>query len=295
MKTELISYRLIFEYVGWIFLLSWGLQIIAIGTTNGLNDPAMRWWLGTTMLSPSIVTFFYLYFNPNLKSELLWKPSLKLISTTFLSVLVPTLFSLIVVAIFESFLWGKSTWFEFSSTHVIISGGPFMLGLGSQSWIFFSFNLFITGFLFAFINGFVAAGEEIAWRGLLQGLLVERLGIWKGLVLLGFIWSMWHLPIQLFGYNYPENPVIGSLIISPVIMIGYSFFMGWLTVHSKSFIPAAMAHGAGNGIQEGIISQIDLYTPELNLYFIRLLTSLTIGLVFMYFLSRSKSKGINLK
>ncbi len=289
MTKESISWNTIVKYCGWMFLVSWSLQIIAIGTTNGLNDPAMRWWLGAAMLSPSIVTFFYLYFNPDLKAKLLWKPNLKLIISTFLSVLVPILFSLIVVAIFESFRWGKSAWFEFSTTHVIISGGPFMLGLGSQSWIMFSLNLFITGFLFAFINGFMAAGEEVAWRGLLQRLLVERLGLWKGLMLLGFIWSMWHLPIQLFGYNYPENPVIGSFIISPVIMIGYSFFMGWLTVYSKSFIPAAFAHGAGNGIQQGIISHIEISTPELYVYLIRLFTSITIGLIFMYFLTRKKS------
>ena len=203
------------------------------------------------------------------------------------------LFGLIVVAVFFSQQWGTSTWFAFSAEQVVISGGPFILGMGAQSWIIFALNLFITGFSFALINSFFAAGEELAWRGLLQGLLVERLGVWKGLMLLGFIWSMWHLPIQLFGYNYPENPVVGSLIISPVIMIGYSFFMGWLTVHSKSFIPAAMAHGAGNGIQQGIISQIEIATPELYVYLTRLFTSITIGFIFMYFLTKGKSKGIN--
>lgn len=290
MKTEFISYRLIFQYVGWIFLLSWGLQVLAISTTDGLDDPAMVWWLAATMLSPSIVTFLYLRFNPLLKSKLAWKPSLKLVSTTFISVLVPILFAFIVVAIFESLHWGTSKWFTFSSENITISGGPFLLGLGSQSWLIFLFNIFITGFFFALINSVMAAGEEIAWRGLLQGLLVERLGAWKGVLLLGFIWSMFHLPIQLFGYNYPENPILGSLIISPLILIGYSMFMGWITVYSKSFIPAAIAHGAGNGIQEGIISQIHLSTPELYLYLIRLLTSLLIGLIFMYLLTRNKPK-----
>jgi membrane protease YdiL (CAAX protease family) len=290
MKTESTPFQLILKYCAWLFLVSWGLQIVGIANTNGLEDPAMRWWLAAAMLSPSIVTIFYLYFNPILKSKLLWKPSLKLISATFLSVLVPILFALIVVVIFESFDWGTSKWFEFSRKHVSVSDGPFFLGLGSQSWLIFSLNIFTTGFVFALLNSFIAAGEEIAWRGLFQGLLIERFGVWKGILLLGFIWSMWHLPIQLFGYNYPENPVVGSFIISPLILIGYSMFMGWITVYSKSFIPAAIAHGAGNGIQEGIISQLDLSTPELYLYIIRLLTSLTIGLIFMYFLTRSKSK-----
>lgn len=290
MKPESVSFGLIINYCAWLFILSWGLQIMAIITTNGLDDPEMKWWLAVTMLSPGIVTFFYLFFNPSLKCKLQWKPSLRLISTMFFSVLVPIAFAFIVVIIFESFQWGTSRWFVFSIKNVIISGGPFLLGLGSQSWVLFSLNIFTTGFVFAVANSFLAAGEEIAWRGLLQGLLIERLGVWKGILLLGFLWSMWHLPIQIFGYNYPESPVAGSLIISPLILIGYSFFMGWLTIYSKSFIPAAIAHGAGNGIQEGIISQIDLVTPELYMYLIRLLTSLTIGLIFMYFIQRIKSK-----
>lgn len=289
MKTEIISWRLILWYCWWIFLLSWGLQLVAIQMTTGLDDPAMPWWLAATMLSPCIVTGFYLYFIPVLRSAFVWKLNRKVFSATILSVLVPILFGFIVVLIFESNHWGTSKWFEFSSKHVIISGGPFLLGLGSQSWLIFSINLFITGFFFALLNGFIAAGEEIAWRGILQGLLIERLGLWKGILLLGFVWSIWHLPIQLCGYNYPENPIFGSLIISPIIMIGSSFFMGWLTIHSRSFLPAAIAHGAGNGIQEGIISQITLATPELYLYLIRLLTSLSIGLIFMFFLTRNKT------
>ncbi|MBN8650594.1 MAG: CPBP family intramembrane metalloprotease [Cytophagales bacterium] len=295
MKTEIISWRLILGYCGWIFLLSWGLQLLAIQMTTGLNDPAMPWWLAATMVSPGIVTSFYLYFNPVLRSALVWKLNRKVISATLLSVLVPILFGFIVVLILESSHWGTSTWFEFSSKHAIISGGPFLLGLGGQSWPIFLINVFITGFFFALLNGFIAAGEEIAWRGMLQGLLIERLGLLKGILLLGFVWSMWHLPIQLHGYNYPENPIVGSLIISPIIMIGYSCFMGWLTIHSKSFIPAAIAHGVGNGIQEGLISQLTLATPELYLYLIRLLTSLSIGLIFMYFLTRNKTNAYTYK
>lgn len=290
MKTESIPFSLILKYCAWLFMVSWSLQILGILITKGLDDPEMNWWLATTMISPAVVTFFYLRFNPVLKTKLLWRPNLKLIITIFLAVFIPIVFAFIVVLVFQSFQWGTSTWFVFSDKSVLISGGPFLLGLGSQSWLIFALNIFTTGFLFAVLNSFIAAGEEIAWRGLLQGLLIERLGVWKGILLLGFIWSMWHLPMQLFGYNYPENPVLGSLIISPFIMIGYSFFMGWLTLHSKSFIPAAVAHGAGNGIQEGIISQLDLSTPGLYLYLIRMLTSLTIGLIFMYFLMRSKPK-----
>jgi uncharacterized protein len=295
MKQELNSKKLILIYCICIFVLSWGVQITAILTTQGLNDPKMNWWLATVMLTPTIVTIFFLKYNPSLRAKFLWKPSWKLLYATFVAVLVPIVMGLIVVFTFEHFDWGNSQWFEFLGDKIVISGGPFLFGLGTQTWIVFFLNLFITGLAFALLNGIIASGEEIAWRGLLQGLLIERLGKWKGILLLGFLWSMFHLPIQLFGYNYPESPVVGSLIISPLILIGYSFFMGWITIYSKSFIPAAIAHGAGNGIQEGIISQIELSTPELNLYLIRLITSLTFGLIFIYFLNRNKSKSVHQK
>ncbi len=287
MNANVVSWTVILRYMGTLFLFSWGLQITAINVTAGLDDPAMNGWLAATMLTPAIVTFFFLRFHPTLQSKLVWKPTIKIVWAVFLSVLIPIVFASLVVLIFESLHWGTSRWFEFSSS-VTISDGPFLLGLGRQSWFIFAANLFVTGFIFAFLNGFLAAGEEIAWRGFLQGLLVERLGVWKGILLLGFLWAMWHLPIQLFGYNYPENPILGSFVISPLILIGYSFFMGWITIYSKSFIPAAIAHGAGNGIQEGIISQIDLATPELNMYWIRVVVSVTIGLIFLYFWPQSK-------
>jgi uncharacterized protein len=292
MKAGPVSAKLILVYCSFLVILSWGLQIMAIITTNGLDDSLMTWWLAANMLTPCIVTFIFMWLYPAMRNRFLWKPNWKLLYTTFLAVIIPTLLGFSAILIVEYFNWGKSQWFEFSVSAVTVSGGPFLLGLGSQNWLLFVFNIFITGLAFALLNAIFAAGEEIAWRGLLQGLLIERLGMWKGILLLGFIWSMWHLPIQLFGYNYPENPVIGSLIISPLILIAYSIFMAWITIYSRSFIPAAIAHGAGNGIQEGIISHIDLTVPELYVYLIRVLTAAIIALIFFVFLVRRNREVI---
>ena len=53
-----------------------------------------------------------------------------------------------------------------------------------------------------FLNSFFALGEEIGWRGYLYPALRERFSIVQTHVLLGLIWSLWHLPINLQGYNY---------------------------------------------------------------------------------------------
>ena len=103
-------------------------------------------------------------------------------------------------------------------------------------------NIVVTAIAFSLMNGIPAAAEEFTWRGFLQGILIDKLGITKGVVALGLIWSFWHLPALLAGYNHPEHPILGSFFLQPIQEISISFFFAWLTLKSKSFIPAAIAH-----------------------------------------------------
>ncbi|RKW12434.1 MAG: CPBP family intramembrane metalloprotease, partial [Catonella sp.] len=78
-----------------------------------------------------------------------------------------------------------------------------------------------------FLNSFFALGEEIGWRGYLYPALRERFSIVQTHVLLGLIWSLWHLPINLQGYNYGLSyfayPVLGV-----VAMFLFCFSLGIL-------------------------------------------------------------------
>ncbi|MCS4523181.1 CPBP family intramembrane metalloprotease [Clostridium botulinum] len=44
-------------------------------------------------------------------------------------------------------------------------------------------------------------GEEYGWRYFLQTAFQERLGKRKGIIFLGIIWGIWHLPLNLFYYS----------------------------------------------------------------------------------------------
>ena len=95
------------------------------------------------------------------------------------------------------------------------------------------------------INAVAAFGEELGWRGLLQREL-SHLGFWRSSALIGVIWGIWHAPIIIQGYNYPQHPVAGvammtvwTLLLSPIL--------GYVTLKSKSVIAAAIAHGTLNG------------------------------------------------
>ena len=78
-----------------------------------------------------------------------------------------------------------------------------------------------------FLNSFFALGEEIGWRGYLYPALRGRFSIVQTHVLLALIWSLWHLPINLQGYNYGISyfayPVLGV-----VAMFLFCFSLGIL-------------------------------------------------------------------
>jgi membrane protease YdiL (CAAX protease family) len=271
----------IYFYIALLLIVGWTIQILAITITGDINSDAARIWLVGAMLSPFVVTIIFLARNKNLKQKLLWKPNSKIFITSFFAVLIPIIIAFAVLIVIQNLNYGQSEWFSFSNSNVNISGGPFFLGRGNQSWLVFVSNIFITGAAFALLNAFVATGEEFAWRGLLQPLLTDQFGLFKGITILGFIWAMWHLPALLNGYNYPDNPIIGSFLLFPLRLIATSYFYSWLTLKSKSFIPASIAHGALNGIQTAIVSNIKMNTSQIYENVITIVLTIVIGLVFL--------------
>lgn len=91
------------------------------------------------------------------------------------------------------------------------------------------------------------AGEEIGWRGYMLTRLVDA-GIPKPLLASGIIWALWHFPLILSG-QYAAGPHPGiSAAIFLVDVIGIAFVIGVLRLRSGSVWPAALLHGAWNGI-----------------------------------------------
>jgi len=103
----------------------------------------------------------------------------------------------------------------------------------------------VQGLIFGItINAVAAFGEELGWRGLLQREL-SHLGFWKSSALIGVIWGVWHAPVIIQGWNYPQHPVPGvfmmilwTLLLAPIF--------GYVTVKSRSVLAAAIIHGTLN-------------------------------------------------
>jgi len=276
-----MSKRAIVLYCLLVYAWGWSLEFGAIHFARNLDDLATAGpWLVAGMFGPALVALLFVWRSAAARALFRWRPSWQMLPKFVVAIAVPAATAFAAIAVCMRLGWGHSGWFTFSPAGVAISGGPWLLGRGVQGWPLFVANVAVTGFVFAAISGIAAAGEEFGWRGLLLGALVERLGITRGIALLGLIWSFWHLPILLAGYNYPAHPVLGALVLFPLTLVGASFFLGWLTLRCGSAWPAALAHGATNSLEVGVIGNIKLAVPQLYEDVLQVALTLMFGLAF---------------
>jgi membrane protease YdiL (CAAX protease family) len=95
------------------------------------------------------------------------------------------------------------------------------------------------------INAVAAFGEELGWRGLLQREL-SHLGFWRSSALIGVIWGLWHAPIIIQGYNYPQHPLVGVAMMTIFTLLLSPIFV-YVRLKARSVIAAAVIHGTLNG------------------------------------------------
>ncbi|MBI5294150.1 MAG: CPBP family intramembrane metalloprotease [Chloroflexi bacterium] len=95
-----------------------------------------------------------------------------------------------------------------------------------------------------FLGLIITFGEEYGWRGFLQSELI-KLGRVRGVFLLGVIWGIWHWPMIWMGYNYPGQPVLGSLMMVAYCIV-LAYFLAYAVFKSKGVWTAAYLHALNN-------------------------------------------------
>jgi len=90
-----------------------------------------------------------------------------------------------------------------------------------------------------------AISEEIAWRGYLQPRFIRRYGLVRGIFLVGVVWGAFHFFWDFKPYMTAQAVAI-ALVVRIVGTICLSYGFAWLTIRSKSILPAAIAHAAYN-------------------------------------------------
>lgn len=120
---------------------------------------------------------------------------------------------------------------------------------GSLLTIFIT-QLAIGIFIGPLLNIITTSGEEIGWRGYLLPKLIEMYSPRISIVISGIIWGLWHAPIIAMGHNYgtgyPTAPW-GGILAMVIFCLFIGSIFSFLTIRTKSFLPASIAHGSLNG------------------------------------------------
>jgi membrane protease YdiL (CAAX protease family) len=93
----------------------------------------------------------------------------------------------------------------------------------------------------------LALVEEIAWRGYLQPRFIARFGLYRGIFFVGIVWAAFHFSGD-FRSDQADTAVFRALVERLLGAILLGFALSWLTLRSKSVLPAAVTHTAVNRI-----------------------------------------------
>lgn len=106
-------------------------------------------------------------------------------------------------------------------------------------------------FLGPIMNFITCFGEEWGWRGYLLPKMSEKLPAIPMLFVNGVIWGLWHAPLTAIGHNYgvgyPGFPFTGIAAMCGFCIV-FGIFLSYVTMKTKSCIPAVLGHGAMNSI-----------------------------------------------
>jgi uncharacterized protein len=86
--------------------------------------------------------------------------------------------------------------------------------------------------------------EEVGWRGVLQPALNDRWNLDVAGLVIGMVWTLWHLPLfWVVGGMHPHASFTSFLLAG----IGYSAIMTWLYARTQSVMVCVVFHAGING------------------------------------------------
>ncbi len=139
---------------------------------------------------------------------------------------------------------------------------------------FLPFNLLL-GILISFISFF---GEEFGWRGYLQPRLQVLFGKKLGVIILGPIWGLWHLPLCFMLYS-PKTPVY-CLIFHIFYCTFIGIFLGLVYMKTGNLWSTIIVHLINNYMASGSGNANNIvFTPE-----ILILNIAVCGIAFLPFI-----------
>lgn len=90
-------------------------------------------------------------------------------------------------------------------------------------------------------------GEEYGWRYFLQPLLQKRFGPIFGVLLVGVLWGLWHLPINLFYYS-ASGYAFQSVLAQQITCITLGIFMAYTYMKTNNIWVPIIQHFLNNNL-----------------------------------------------
>ncbi len=237
-------------FIGLAFALAW-LVALPLWFGEGLATTWFPLVAIAMMMTPAVAALVVVFFveRPRRKAWTLglWplKPVRRLLGYAALAIFVPI--ALVLVALPVGAVLGvyPADFVNFSAFQQVLDEQAGAAEFPMSTGTLIALQL-ATLPVAAFVNLIPALGEELGWRGWLLPKLMP-LGTLPALLISGVVWGIWHAPLILLGYNYPNTPgwLALTAMVSMCILIGAVF--GWLRLRSGSVWPAALAHAAFNG------------------------------------------------
>jgi len=280
-------------YIIVFMAIEWLLQLFTIFFTgdffnsNGVNQ-LQSIFLTICMFIPAVILIGFCLFRKIGFNELGLKP----LKPQFW----PFIFGIVVIigaVLFLSISW-FSDFYNFSN----INGEWKLENVATiiaqpNKPIIFIINILFSMALATIVTIPQAFGEELAWRGYLQNKFIKKFGVIKGIVFLGVIWGLFHLPINLAGYNYPETPVLGGFVYMVITCISLGAVFGWIRIKANSVWPAAVAHAAYNVV----VTVVAMNEPRINMHLFNVYKNgveIIIGIIFIWLIIK-EVKNIKIK
>jgi membrane protease YdiL (CAAX protease family) len=280
-----IKYIITFMAVTWLF------QILTIFIAGDFfNEKGVTQlqsvFLTICMFIPSIILLVFCFTKKIRFNELGLKPIKPLfwpvIFFIIMIIAIVILLSVLWFSDYPSFININGEWkLENVATIILQPNKP----------VIFFVNMLFSMALATILTIPQALGEELAWRGYLQNIFINKFGVIGGIVSLGVIWGLFHLPLNLAGYNYPETPLLGGFVHMTITCISLGAVFGWARIKTNSVWPAAVAHAAYNVI----ITIVVLNKPRINMNLYNLYINgveIIIGIIFINLIIKEKKKQI---
>jgi len=168
-------------------------------------------------------------------------------------------------------------------------------------WIAFGIKEPIS-ILYMFLNLplFIIGGglEELGWRGCLQPKLEKVVNYFPSVIIVGIIWSMWHLPLWLIKGTTQSAIPFGLYAFLGVVL---SFTFTTIYKYTKNLLLCVLSHAWFNGCiglvvyigSEGYL-QLNLNWKVFVVFILELIVSVILGIVYNHTQSIKTNEKIGL-